>query len=152
MKLSIIAAMTSDRVIGNDSGLPWDIPEEYQHYLRLVDSNPVIMGRKTFEIFGEDLDPENIIVVTSQKEFRGKHATNLRVAIEVAATMGDHAFIAGGRSLYEEALTVADEMHLSEIKEEHEGTVYFPRLDYDIWIEIEARDYPDFTYRKYVRK
>ena len=34
--LIVIAAMTPDRVIGRDDGLPWDLPEEYAHFLECI--------------------------------------------------------------------------------------------------------------------
>ncbi len=32
-KLILISAMTRLRVIGKDRALPWNIPEEYEHFL-----------------------------------------------------------------------------------------------------------------------
>ena len=42
----VIGAMSTDRVIGNGDGMPWDVPEEYAHFLRLVDGQTIIIGRR----------------------------------------------------------------------------------------------------------
>ena len=55
-ELILISAMTRDRVIGKDRALPWNIPEEYAHFLAQVRGNTVLMGRTSYEIFGPDLD------------------------------------------------------------------------------------------------
>ena len=152
MKISIIAAMTSNNVIGTETGLPWDIPEEYNHYLNIVDDKTVIMGRKTYEIFGADLDPNGLIVVTRKPIAGFSCAIDFTSSIELARSMGDEVFIAGGRSIYEEALTCADEMHISEIKVHYQGTVYFPPINYDLWIEEERQEHSEFVYKRFVRR
>ena len=152
MKISIIAAMTSNSLIGTETGLPWDIPVEYDHYLHIVKDKSIIMGRRTYEIFGSDLDPKKLIVVTSKRIGGLKCATDFHSSLEIARNIGDEVFVAGGRSIYAEGLKIADEMHLSEIKGSYEGTIYFPHIDYSNWIEKEKYDYAEFVYRRLVRK
>ena len=53
MKISMIAAMANNRVIGQDNQMPWHLPADLQHFKKVTMAKPVIMGRKTFEsIFG----------------------------------------------------------------------------------------------------
>ena len=59
----IIAAMSGDRVIGSGDGMPWHIPEEFDQSLRFVEGETVIMGRRSYEIFGTDLTSEHAISV-----------------------------------------------------------------------------------------
>jgi len=68
----IISAMSSDRVIGSGNGMPWNVPEEYEQFLRYVDGQAVIMGRRSFEIFGPDLrHTANIVVSRSAVRIEG---------------------------------------------------------------------------------
>ena len=68
----IISAMSSDRVIGSGNGMPWNVPEEYEQFLRYVDGQAVIMGRRSFEIFGPDLrHAANIVVSRSAVRIEG---------------------------------------------------------------------------------
>ena len=69
MTLILISAMTRQRVIGKDNALPWSIPDEYDHFLRLVRGHPVIMGRTSYQIFGPDLPGSRLIVVSTARHF-----------------------------------------------------------------------------------
>lgn len=46
-----IMAAKEDGVVGcsGNNGLPWDYPEELEHYRRTTAGAIIIMGRKTFE-------------------------------------------------------------------------------------------------------
>jgi dihydrofolate reductase len=60
-------------------------------------------------------------------------------------------FVAGGGSIYAQALPLADEMYLSTIKGDFEGDAYFPKFDAAEWMITEERDEPEFVFRKYRR-
>ena len=47
-RLSLIAAMARNRVIGRDNTLPWHLPEDLRHFKATTLGKPVIMGRKTW--------------------------------------------------------------------------------------------------------
>ncbi|MCW8994357.1 MAG: dihydrofolate reductase, partial [Psychromonas sp.] len=44
MKISMIAAMAEDRVIGLDNKMPWHLPADLQFFKRVTLGKPVIMG------------------------------------------------------------------------------------------------------------
>jgi dihydrofolate reductase len=46
--LSIIAALTPNRVIGNKSDLPWYLPEDLERFKKLTINHPIILGWTTF--------------------------------------------------------------------------------------------------------
>ena len=149
----IISAMSKDRVIGNGDGMPWNVPDEYEQYLGFVGGNTVIMGRKTFEIFGKDLPATtDVVVITRQSQITGvKVASSFPEAVTIAASLGKPVFVAGGASVYEQALPLAEEMYLSTIKGEFEGDAWFPEFDPDQWELIEQRDERDYVFRIYRR-
>ncbi|WP_417733088.1 dihydrofolate reductase [Rosistilla oblonga] len=149
----IISAMSEDRVIGSQNGMPWNVPAEYQQYLDFVAGQTVIMGRKTFEIFGKDVAPEtSLIVVSRSAELDDVPvATTFDKAVAMAKDLGKQIFIAGGSSIYEQALAVADQMYLSTIHGEYRGDAYFPAFDADNWQVVETREQPQFTFRRWKR-
>ena len=49
MRLSLIAAMAKNRVIGSQGDIPWRIPGEQRIFKKITLGHAVIMGRKTFE-------------------------------------------------------------------------------------------------------
>ena len=63
-KISMIAAMAKDRVIGKDNDMPWHMPADLAHFKKVTMGKPVIMGRRTFESIGRPLPGRKNIVVT----------------------------------------------------------------------------------------
>ena len=43
MKITAIFAMTSERLIGKDGKLPWNIPEDMKHFQDLTTGKAVVM-------------------------------------------------------------------------------------------------------------
>ena len=149
----IIGAMSKDRIIGKGAGMPWNVPDEYQQYLDFVSGNTIILGRKSYEIFGADLpDGTSVIVISRTAEFDGVTVVpSLAEALTRAEAEGKTVFVAGGGSVYAQALLLADEMYLSTIKGDFEGDASFPKFDAAEWMITEERDEPEFVFRKYRR-
>ena len=47
-RISAIAAMARNRVIGIDNAMPWHLPEDLKIFKTRTMNKPIIMGRKTF--------------------------------------------------------------------------------------------------------
>lgn len=150
----IIAAMSSDRVIGSGAGMPWNVPEEYQQFLRFVEGQTVIMGRRSFEIFGDDLTTTtNIVVSRSVTGMPGAIVcTGVEEAVETAESFGKTVFSAGGGSIYAQTIPLADTMYLSTIKGHFEGDTYFPDFDEAAWDVVKRDDHPAFEFVVYQRR
>jgi dihydrofolate reductase len=132
----IIAAMTENRVIGRDNGLPWAVREDMLHFKELTAGCPCIMGRKTWDSLPRRPLPNrpNLIVSASLKEAPqgARIFPSLPAAINFCAG-SPRVFICGGASIYREAQQYATKMELTVIHEAHEGDVFFPEIDPKIW-------------------
>lgn len=150
----IIAAMGANRVIGAGNRLPWRVPEEYSHFLSLITAQTVIMGRKTYEIFSKDLPSKrNLVISRGHKQYaRATVFSSIDEALKEAERHPEDIFFAGGATIYEWALEVADKMYLSLIKGEYHGDAFFPPFDKTKW-EIQSRvDHSAFQFIVYSRK
>jgi dihydrofolate reductase len=149
--ISLIAALTRKRVIGKDNKLLWDIPEDMQNFRKLTTGNVVIMGRKTFESIGRPLPKRHNIVITRQKmRIEGVEvAQNVDEALKLAKKHHKDIFVIGGAQIYEQFLPIADTMHLSFVKQEHEGDAFFPHFDEKKWRIAEKKDFSDFEFMIY---
>jgi dihydrofolate reductase len=154
MPLAIIVAMTSDRVIGTEQGLPWHLPEELQHFKRLTIGGTVIMGRKTHDAIGRPLPGRhNIVLSRSLDRIPGVQVCDSFMAGLTAATKKRRPiFVIGGVELYRKALQVAVELHISWIKERFTGDIFFPEFNLDQWTCCSEEDYRRFHYRHYCRR
>ena len=68
IKLSSIAAMAQNRVIGRDNTLIWHIPADLKHFKKMTMGKPIIMGRKSYESIGKPLPGRANIVVSRSFE------------------------------------------------------------------------------------
>ncbi len=131
----LIAAMGPDRVIGAGDGMPWSVPAEYARFLDRIRDQTVLMGRRSWEIFGGDLtSAENVVVSRSPARVGGAHACgSMEAAVALARSFGRKVFSAGGASVYRQTMPLADAMELSVIAGEWEGDTYFPEFDPAVW-------------------
>lgn len=164
MKLSVIAAMSENRVIGRGAEIPWKLRDEQLAVKALTMGHCLIMGRKTWESIGRPLPGRTSIVVTSQSDYRVEHedvhvVASFDAAVAAAAATGDdEAFVFGGAAVYREALPRADRLYLTCVHALVEGDVVFPEFDASRWrLVAEARHPADernehaFTQRSYER-
>ena len=139
--LALIVAVARNGVIGKDGELPWHVSEDLKHFKKTTNGHAIIMGRKTHDSIGRPLPKRRNIVVTRQSAavFPGCETANtLDEAIALARRTDECPFIIGGASLYQEALPIATELHVTTIDEEVEGDTYFP-ADLTDFEEVESR-------------
>jgi dihydrofolate reductase len=149
----IIGAMAENRVIGSGDGMPWDVPEEYAHFQRLVDGKTIIIGRRSYEIFrGSLTSAHNIVISRTAAPLSGAVVVpSVEDAIRTAETFGPTYFSAGGATIYAQTIPLADTMYLSYIKGTFAGDTYFPPFDANEW-EVERReDHARFEFVVYRR-
>ncbi|MBN2323856.1 MAG: dihydrofolate reductase [Spirochaetes bacterium] len=150
MIVSIIAAMSKNRVIGNNGKIPWHIQEDMRFFKRKTRGHTVIMGRKTYESIGKPLSDRINIVLSKNSEFRAPGAIvipSLEAALERTAVNEDEVFIIGGEKVYEEALKKADRIYISLVEEDFTGDTFFPEIT-GPFEEISRKSYdtkPPFT-------
>jgi len=137
MTVSLIVALSSNRVIGRDGGLPWHLPADLRHFKRTTMGHHLIIGRRTWEEVGKPLPGRNMVVVTRSRNFAPegvKVVRSVEQALDVAAT-DDEPFIGGGAQIYRTALAknLVDRLYLTWVHAELEGDTLFPDLDLDKW-------------------
>lgn len=141
--LSIIAAVSSNGVIGNKGQLLWHISEDMRRFRELTTGHPVVMGRKTWESIGKALPNRTNVVVTRQEvTFEGAITAH---SLSEALSMFDDSeevFIIGGSQIYAEAIDLADRMYITEVCRYYEGDAKFPLWDKFDWRKVssEAHD------------
>lgn len=139
LKLSMIAAMGKNRVIGKDNDMPWHLPADLQHFKKTTLGSPIIMGRKTYDSIGRPL-PGRLNIILSRNtrlEIEGCSVVNsLEDAIDLAEkTDASEIFITGGAHLYDKFLENADRLYLTLIDEKFDGDTYFPDYTQFNWKE-----------------
>ncbi len=142
MIVSLIAALTTNRVIGKNNDLPWRLPDDMKYFMQTTKGHTVIMGRKNYDSLPDKFKPlpnRMNIVVTRQKELKAPGCTvvhSLDKAIELAKAANENeVFNIGGAELFTLGLGNADRLYLTEIHTEIQGDTYFPILNKSEWNE-----------------
>lgn len=154
-----IAALSENRVIADENGIPWDIPEDYQFYKSKVEGEITISGRKTYESGGESVKADKRVVLTRQDDWEPSHedaykATGAKEALDLAkdlASTTQDIYITGGEAIYREFLDDCDMMILSHIIGEYDGTRYYPEYSESNWEKIKSEEFDRFTIVWYER-
>ncbi len=139
MIISLIAAMTENRVIGKDNDLPWKLPDDMKYFQKTTRGHVVIMGRKNYDSLPPSFKPlpnRTNVILTRQEGYQAKDCVvfnDLGQAFDFAKSEGEkEVFVIGGG---QEAISTSDRIYLTEIHTEIEGDTFFPALD-DSWKEM----------------
>lgn len=146
-RISIIAAMSQNYVIGNQNKLPWHIPADLQRFKQLTLHHPIIMGRKTYQSIGHPLPLRTNIVLTQQHiSIPGVHTVNnLLDAINYATELKtSEIFIIGGAEIFSLALPLTDRIYLTLIHQDYSGDTYFPEYSAEFNVLVSKEDHFEF--------
>lgn len=134
--ISLIAAMTPDRVIGLDGDMPWHLPADLAWFKRNTLNKPVLMGRKTWESIGSKPLPKRKNIIISRDSALSHDGAELAASPEQALSLvdaGDEVMIIGGAQIYAHFLPQADRLYITLIHASVDGDSWFPRYDHLKW-------------------
>ena len=137
--ISLIVAMTDERVIGKNNALPWHLSEDLKRFKQITMGHPIVMGRKTFQSIGRPLPGRQNIVITRDKNFHADGVTvvhDLCEAFASATQDQSEIFVIGGAEIFAAALPLADRLYLTRIHKKIDGDVFFPPFDLQTDFEI----------------
>ena len=160
-ELTIIAAASTNNVIGLDNKLIWNIPKDLKRFKKLTQGHSVIMGRKTFESLPSPLPNRRNIVVTRNKDYSPE-------GIEVFSSIEDaldfcredlQPFIIGGGEIYSQTINLVDKIELTRVYKDYQGDAFFPEIPLDKFeLATELVNYLDddsntkYSFLTYIRK
>jgi len=135
--IALVVAVADNGVIGRDGGLPWRLPDDLKYFKQVTIGHAIVMGRRTYESIGRPLPNRLNIVLSRSGDFAAEGvevAPSFDRAIEIANAAGhDRLFVVGGRAVYEAALPLADELHVTHVRADVPGDVTFPSIDPQHW-------------------
>ena len=167
MRITLIAAVAKNRVIGKDGQIPWHLPADLTHFKRTTLGHTLVMGRRTYESAGA-LPGRRTLVLTRDPEWQPERAgpagsgdargpaeeggppiesievvRSLDQAIDRARDQGEtELFVCGGEGVYREALPKAHRLVLTRIDAEPEGDTHFPEVDWSRWRLVFQEEHP----------
>jgi dihydrofolate reductase len=143
-RISIIAAVAANRVIGAGNKLPWHLPDDLRHFKHLTRGHAIITGRRNYESIGRPLPERHNIVVTRQRDFSAAGCTVVRSIAEAldAARDDPEIFVIGGGEIYRQTLPLAKRLYLTRVRASPPGDAFFPDYDPGEWCEVDRVERP----------
>lgn len=144
MIISLIAALTQNRLIGRNNDLPWHLPDDMKYFMQTTTGHVVIMGRKNYDSLPAKFKPLKDrfnIVITNQADLHAPGTITVNTwngalqAAQLHAGDESEVFVIGGAQIYRLALAQADRLYLTEIQANIDGDVFFPEVDAREWTE-----------------
>jgi dihydrofolate reductase len=145
-RLTLVAAVADNGVIGNGGDIPWRIPADFAHFKALTMGHVLVMGRATYDSIGRALPGRTTIVLTRDPGWSAPGvltATSLDRALELAAGLPGEVFVVGGAVVYALALDRAHAQVLTEVHLNPEGDTHYPDFDRSAWVEMRRESYLD---------
>ena len=141
MNISMIVAMSKNRVIGKDNGMPWHLSDDLKNFKKITIGKTIIMGRRTYDSIGKALPGrKNVILSRSLKDKNILVFDNLENAL-VDAGNKEEIFIIGGQDIYSQTINKANKLYLTTINDEIEGDKFFPHFDNSNWDIVDTKYY-----------
>lgn len=143
-RISLIAALARNGVIGRNGRIPWNIRGEQAYFKKITLGHPIVMGRKTWEAIGRALPGRRNVVATRSRDYAAAGADVVDSLDAALTTAGDVAevFVIGGGELYAHALPRADRLFLTEVDADFDGDAFFPAFDRANWQETSRESHP----------
>lgn len=146
MSVTLIAAVARNGVIGADGGIPWHLPEDFAHFKATTLGHTLVMGRATYDSIGRPLPGRTTIVVTRDPQWSAEGVEVAHSVEDALAMAGDgEVFVAGGATIYEQAMPRADVLLISEVDLEPEGDTIFPPIDPAAWRQTRREEHEGFA-------
>lgn len=143
--ISLIAAMSSNRVIGLNNALPWTpIVADWDNLKEVTAGKKMIMGRKSYDNPHRIWSEVGNYVITRQADYVADEGFEVVDSLETAfekCKNDDEVFVLGGEEIFRLAIPFADKIYLTLVHEEFEGDAFFPEFDESEFTIIERKEF-----------
>ena len=157
--ISLIWAMTKDRLIGKNNDLPWHYKEDLKYFKETTLGKDVLMGYNTYlsiyNRLGHALPKRNNFVLFNDFEIKDQTITqvdDLTSFINEYKDNDKELFIIGGASVYKQTLPIANRLYITMINKDYEGNVYFPEIDFSNYELIKEEVVNELSFQVYEKR
>jgi dihydrofolate reductase len=143
MRINIIAAVAKNRAIGFENKLIYWLPNDLKRFKALTTGHTIIMGRNTYLSLPKGALPNrrNVVLSTTVSELPGCDVYPTLDAALKSCRPDEDIYIIGGARVYEQAISMADRLCLTEVDDTPaQADAFFP--DYSDWQVINKEAHP----------
>ncbi|RLV48908.1 dihydrofolate reductase [Nocardioides mangrovicus] len=136
MRVTLVAAVADNGVIGDGPRIPWRIPGEQAEFKALTMGHTLLMGRTTYESIGRPLPGRTTVVLTRDPAWAAEGVLVAHSVEEALAVAAGDVMVAGGAQVYAAAMPLADAQVLSLVHLAPPGDVRYPAYSAEEWREV----------------
>lgn len=143
MRINIIAAVAKNRAIGFENKLIYWLPNDLKRFKALTTGHTIIMGRNTYLSLPKGALPNrrNVVLSTTVSELPGCDVYPTLDAALKSCSPDEDIYIIGGARVYEQAISMADRLCLTEVDDTPaQADAFFP--DYSDWQVVNKEAHP----------
>ena len=155
-EIIIIAAMSENRVIGRDNGLPWSVKGSLAHFREMTMGWPCIMGRKTWESLPKKPLPGRLNIIISKTMMTDESKPGVKIFPDLKSAVDqcrgyEKIFICGGEYVYAQAMEIADKIDLTLIPGDYDGDAFFPEIETSRWKKNNIASFENYSIITYIK-
>ena len=143
MSINIIAAVAKNRAIGFENKLIYWLPNDLKRFKALTTGHTIIMGRNTYLSLPKGALPNrrNVVLSSTVSELPGCDVYPTLEAALKSCKPEEDIYIIGGARVYEQAISMADRLCLTEVDDTPaQADAFFP--DYSDWHVVNKEAHP----------
>ena len=143
MRINIIAAVAKNRAIGFENKLIYWLPNDLKRFKALTTGHTIIMGRNTYLSLPKGALPNrrNVVLSSTISELPGCDVYPTLDAALKSCRPDEDIYIIGGARVYEQAISMADRLCLTEVNDTPaQADAFFP--DYSDWQVVNKEAHP----------
>ena len=164
--MKAIAAMSANRCIGKNGGLPWpSIKEDFKWFKEFTTGKKLLMGKNTFDTLPLLKNRECYVIVKGDPEIdsyvKNQYIVNNSGLTAKVVRMNDvymmelnqepDMIIAGGAKTYTKLLPCIDEFYVTLISGSYDGDAYMPPFEHLYKNSEVIREFDGHKVVKYTR-
>ena len=141
--INIIAAVAKNRAIGYKNKLIYWLPNDLKRFKALTTGHTIIMGRNTYLSLPKGALPNrrNVVLSSTISELPGCDVYPTLDAALKSCRPDEDIYIIGGARVYEQAISMADRLCLTEVNDTPaQADAFFP--DYSDWQVVNQEAHP----------
>lgn len=156
MKIIAVLAMTENLLIGDSGWLPWDIPEDLQHFQKITKGGIVIMGKKTFDSLPERFRPlpkRRNIVLSRNCQNNIESYTSIENCIEsLEREWVERCYVIGWSYIFNEFFKkeLITHVECTLIDRDYTGDIYIDEWRKDFTLEY-SEIFSEWTFCSYIK-
>ena len=143
MRINIIAAVAKNRAIGFENKLIYWLRNDLKRFKALTTGHTIIMGRNTYLSLPKGALPNrrNVVLSSTISELPGCDVYPTLDAALKSCRPDEDIYIIGGARVYEQAISMADRLCLTEVDDTPaQADAFFP--DYSDWQVVNKEAHP----------